>query len=148
MTGKKGGQKRFWSDDEKRSIWVRTPVPGVSVAQVARRYAMNANLIHKWLRDPRFVPGGADDDEGGEENTIEPPRVYRRVKLSKAEPCGQEEIPPKYTADLREGGVRLFREKRLGYDNDNAAHKAIAPKPGCLTRHATRPVRSSGPRRR
>ena len=23
--------------------------------QVARRYAMNTNLIHKWLRDPRFV---------------------------------------------------------------------------------------------
>lgn len=27
---------------------------GVSVAQVARRYAMNANLNHKWLRDPQF----------------------------------------------------------------------------------------------
>ena len=65
MTGKKVGQKRFWSDDEKRSIGVQTLAPGVSVAQVARRYAMNANLIHKWLRDPRFVPGGADDDERG-----------------------------------------------------------------------------------
>jgi len=31
-------------------------VPGVSVAQVARRYAMNANLIFKWLKDPRFAP--------------------------------------------------------------------------------------------
>ena len=29
---------------------------GVSVAQVARRYAMNTNLIHKWLRDPNFAP--------------------------------------------------------------------------------------------
>lgn len=28
----------------------------VSVAQVARRYAVNANLIFKWLRDPRFAP--------------------------------------------------------------------------------------------
>ena len=65
MTGKKVGQKRFWSDDEKRSIGVQTLAPGVSVAQVARRYAMNANLIHKWLRDPRFVPDGADDDERG-----------------------------------------------------------------------------------
>ena len=34
-------------------------MPGVSVAQVARRYAMNANLIHKWLRDPRFAPDEA-----------------------------------------------------------------------------------------
>ena len=56
MGAKKGGKKRFWSDDEKASICVQTRVPGVSVAQVARRYAMNANLIHKWLRDPRFAP--------------------------------------------------------------------------------------------
>ncbi|MEZ5668908.1 MAG: transposase [Alphaproteobacteria bacterium] len=29
-------------------------VPGVSVSQVARRYDVNANLVFKWLRDPRF----------------------------------------------------------------------------------------------
>lgn len=56
MAGKKGQKKRFWSDDEKRSICAQTTVPGVSVAQVARRYAMNANLIHNWLKDSRFAP--------------------------------------------------------------------------------------------
>ena len=56
MAEKKGQKKRFWSDDEKRSICAQTTVPGVSVAQVARRYAMNANLIHNWLKDPRFAP--------------------------------------------------------------------------------------------
>lgn len=59
MAGKKGQKKRFWSDDEKVSICAQTRAPGVSVAQVARRYAMNANLIHKWLRDPRFAPNDA-----------------------------------------------------------------------------------------
>ena len=39
---------------------------GCFVAQVARRYAMNANLIHKWLRDPRFAP---DDVVAEAENT-------------------------------------------------------------------------------
>ncbi len=58
MAGKKGQKKRFWSDDEKQSICNQARVSGVSVAQVARRYSMNANLIHKWLRDPRFVPSG------------------------------------------------------------------------------------------
>ncbi|MGB0967821.1 MAG: IS66-like element accessory protein TnpA [Halocynthiibacter sp.] len=57
------GKKRFWSDDEKRSICEQTCTAGVSVAQVARRYAMNANLIHKWLRDPRFGPD-LEADEG------------------------------------------------------------------------------------
>jgi transposase len=53
------GKKRFWSDDEKREICGQTRVEGASVAQVARRYAVSANLIHKWLRDPRFVVGAA-----------------------------------------------------------------------------------------
>lgn len=55
MAGKKGQKKRIWSDEEKRSICGQARVSGVSVAQVARRYAMNTNLIHKWLRDPRFA---------------------------------------------------------------------------------------------
>lgn len=49
-------KKRRWSDDEKRSICFQTTALGVSVAQVVRRYAMNANLIFKWLRDKRYAP--------------------------------------------------------------------------------------------
>lgn len=60
MGAKKGGKKRFWSDEEKRSICEQTRAPNVSVAQVARRYAMNANLIHKWLCDSRFAPAEAE----------------------------------------------------------------------------------------
>ena len=56
MAEKKVRKKRLWSDGEKRSICEQTLAPGVSVAQVARRYSMNANLIFKWLRDPRFAP--------------------------------------------------------------------------------------------
>ena len=67
MGAKKGGKKRFWSDEEKISICLQTKAPDVSVAQVARRYAMNANLIHKWLRDPRFAP----DDETTEADVAE-----------------------------------------------------------------------------
>ena len=62
MAGKKGQKKRFWSDDEKRSICAQAIVPDVSVAQVARRYSMNANLIHTWLKDPRFAPAPEVDE--------------------------------------------------------------------------------------
>ena len=48
--------KRLWTVEEKRSICLQTMAPGVSVAHVARRYALNANVIFKWLRDPRFAP--------------------------------------------------------------------------------------------
>lgn len=66
MAGKQGQKKRFWSDEEKQSICDQARASGVSVAQVARRYSMNANLIHKWLRDPRFAssePVPEDDNE-------------------------------------------------------------------------------------
>ena len=49
-------KRRSWSDDEKREICQQTTVPGVSVAQVAGRYAMNANMIHSWAKDPRVAP--------------------------------------------------------------------------------------------
>ena len=48
--------KRLWTDEEKRSICLHTTITGVSVEQVARRYALNANVVFKWLRDPRFAP--------------------------------------------------------------------------------------------
>ena len=67
MAGKTGQKKRFWSGDEKRSICEQTTMAGVSVAQVARRYGMNANLIYKWLRDPRFGPAADASDVGGGE---------------------------------------------------------------------------------
>ena len=74
MAGKKGQKKRVWSDDEKLSICAQARVPGVSVAQVARRYAMNTNLIHKWLRDPRFASGEqALDLSRPEDATFLPP---------------------------------------------------------------------------
>tara|TARA_R110000751_G_scaffold158881_2_gene264561 strand:- start:11512 stop:11892 length:381 start_codon:yes stop_codon:yes gene_type:complete len=49
-------KKRFWADEEKREICAQAVTPGMSVAQVARRYAVNANLVFKWLKDPRFAP--------------------------------------------------------------------------------------------
>jgi transposase len=47
---------RLWTVEEKQSICRQARAPGVSVAQVALRYALNSNLIFKWLRDPRFAP--------------------------------------------------------------------------------------------
>lgn len=51
---KKRRIRRRWEDGEKIRIVAQTRVPGVSVSQVARRYDVNANLVFKWLRDPRF----------------------------------------------------------------------------------------------
>lgn len=70
MGTKKGSKRRFWSDEEKRSICMQTRAPGVSMAQVAWRYAMNANLIHTWLRDPQFAPADEPDVTTATENAV------------------------------------------------------------------------------
>ena len=54
--------RRSWSDEEKRSICLQTLALGVSVSQVARRYAMNANQIFNWLKDERFAPSPDEAD--------------------------------------------------------------------------------------
>lgn len=82
MAGKKGAKKRFWSDEEKRLICEPTRTPFVSVAQLARRYAMNANLIRKWLRDPRFSP----DNERSEAASADFCRLRSRG-LRRLHPC-------------------------------------------------------------
>ena len=61
---KKRRIRRRWEDDEKIRIVAQSRVPGVSVSQVARRYDVNANLVFKWLRDPRFNPPPQDGLNG------------------------------------------------------------------------------------
>ena len=68
--------KRLWTDEEKRSICFQTTTPGVSVAQVARRYAVNANMVFKWLRDPRYAPGASSADAP----TFLPVEIVGRVR--------------------------------------------------------------------
>ena len=71
-------RRRLWDDDEKRRIVAQTRVPGVSVSQVARRYDVNANLVFKWLRDPRF--------QASEEKAVSflPVEVLREPSVPKA----------------------------------------------------------------
>ncbi len=41
----------------KRRVVSETMEPGASVAAVARRHSLNANMVFLWRRDPRFGPG-------------------------------------------------------------------------------------------
>jgi transposase len=54
--GMAGRKRRSWINEDKRTICQQTIAPGVSVAQVARRYALNANQIFNWLKDASFAP--------------------------------------------------------------------------------------------
>ena len=49
--------RRSWSRDEKRRIVEETFHPGASVADVARRHGLNANLLFNW-RKAAWARGG------------------------------------------------------------------------------------------
>jgi len=57
-----------------------------------RRYGMNANLIHKWLRDSRFGPVAEASDAGGGECDFLPIEVEASA-LAFA-PLMEAEVPP------------------------------------------------------
>jgi transposase len=48
-----GERRRTRSVDERKRIVEEALAPGVSVAAVARRHGLNANLIFKWIRRSR-----------------------------------------------------------------------------------------------
>ena len=79
--------KRLWTDEEKRSICFQTTAPGVSVAQVARRYAVNANLIFKWLRDARYAPDPALIAPPAEEARFLPVEIVAETRSAPAAPA-------------------------------------------------------------
>ena len=83
--------RRLWTDEEKRSICLQTTAPGVSVAQVAHRYAVNANLIFKWLRDPQYRPKlGAGSEEAG--LRFLPVEIVKEASLTQPIPAAENHI--------------------------------------------------------
>ena len=67
-----------YPQDFKRQVVAETTVSGATIAGVARRHGLNANIVFQWRKDARFQPtsdpavllpveivGGADDDRHG-----------------------------------------------------------------------------------
>jgi transposase len=84
--------KRLWTDEEKRSICFQTAAPGVSVAQVARRYAVNANLIFKWLRDSRYAPDLVTMSSPAMEPRFLPVEIVAEAKAPVSAPVAENHI--------------------------------------------------------
>ena len=65
-------RRRTWSADQKQQIIAETFAPGASVAEVARRYGLNSNLLFTWRRREQVASGASDV---GEPVSIVPVRV-------------------------------------------------------------------------
>ena len=84
--------RRLWTDEEKRLICLQTTAPGVSVAQVALRYSVNANLIFKWRRDPRYAPDPASMGPSSEGSRFLPVEIVEAVKAPPAMTAAENRI--------------------------------------------------------
>ena len=101
--------KRLWTDEEKRSICFQTTAAGVSVAQVARRYAMNANMIFKWLLDPQYAPDPemTVDDVSADPPCFLPVEIVDRPRSDDA-PSTIDAVPAQSAIEIDiAGGHRL-----------------------------------------
>ncbi|UFM63339.1 IS66 family insertion sequence element accessory protein TnpB [Paracoccus sp. MA] len=59
---------------------------------MARRYAVNANLIFKWLRDPRFAPDPASVPASSEEARFLPVEIVAEEQAPAAAPVAENRI--------------------------------------------------------
>ncbi len=84
--------KRLWTDEEKRAVWPQTTTPGVSVAPVARRYARHAELICKWLREPRHAPDPASVAPPAEEARFLPVEIVAETRSAPTAPAAENHI--------------------------------------------------------
>ncbi len=97
--------RRLWTDEEKRSICLQTTAPGVSVAQVALRYTVNANLIFKWLRDPKYRPKPGTESEEADLRFL-PVEIVKEAPLIRQLPAAHSQIEIEIEIELA-GGHRM-----------------------------------------
>lgn len=64
--GRRGGPRRRWPEETKRRIVEETFKPGASVAIVARRYELNANVVFAWRRVYRADGMGPSADSAAD----------------------------------------------------------------------------------
>ena len=81
MQGSDGGERRrrTWSADQKQRIIAESFAPGATVAEVARRYGLNANMLFTWRRRER-----ADVNDVGKTVSIVPVRVVKATPTATA----------------------------------------------------------------
>src|SRR5580700_2681090 len=107
-------RRRTRSYDERKRIVVEALAPGASVAAVARRHGLNANLVFKWIRRSR---------EGWRD---------RRRELAKEKPVVVS--PPE-----RDGGPAFVPVKLLELDTPSAPPPSdVMAKPARQTRRGAR----------
>ncbi len=119
--GRRGGPRRRWPEEAKRKIVEETFQPGASVAIVARRYELNANVVFAWRR------------------------LYRAGESGEAVPAGGAELVPVKVITPDPGGKRIQKRPRAAVAQSEGIEVLLAGGTqvrfsGALAREALREI--------
>jgi transposase len=103
-------QRRFWSTDDKRCMIAESLKPGASVAMVAQRYGVNANLLFTWRRQGAAAANGGAGPVKLVPVTVAAAEAPSAASVAAPEPIGRMEI-------VLSGGERII----VGVDVDATA---------------------------
>ena len=70
-------KRRFYEPQLKRQIVAESQAPGASVAGVALAHGINANIVHRWIREQAGSPG----------SPLTAPQGFVAVSVQAAEPA-------------------------------------------------------------
>ena len=116
-----GGRRsrRLWSDEDKQRIVGEAVVPGASVADIARRHGVNANLVFNWRKAARAAAAkvGASDA-----------RTQGDARPGAAE--GREFIPIGVLGPAEDGASALAVGSSAAVASETASRRPGLPRPG------------------
>jgi transposase len=116
-----GERRRTRSLDERKRIVVAALAPGASVAAVARRHGLNANLVFKWIRrsregwrDRRHGPAKEKPGVAASLDTMAPAFVpVKLIELDAASALPPSDVAAKPARQTRRGARRGAMEISL-----------------------------------
>lgn len=111
--GRRGGSRRRRPLEEKRQIVEETLVPGASVAMVARRHELNANVLFAWRR---LYQAGRLGTAPAPESSLIPVKV---IEPERSPPRNKTRLQPGLAENIEiilADGIRLRVTRTLAHE--------------------------------
>jgi len=116
-----GGRRsrRSWSDEDKQRIVDEAVIPGASVADIARRHGLNANLVFNWRKAARAAAAKVSASDACAQGDARP---------GVAEAC--EFIPIGVLGRAEDGASALAIGSSPAVVSETSSHRTSLPRPG------------------
>jgi transposase len=115
-----GGKRsrRSWSDEDKQRIVDEAVVPGASVADIARRHGVNANLVFNWRKTARAAAAAVSASDA---------RAQGDARLGAPEAC--EFIPIGVLGRAEDGASALAVGSSPAMASEISSRRTSLPRP-------------------